>query len=364
MTTGHWCPDCMDLTEAVRVYECDADGWVGDERRCETCNKFVSRRDEDGCESCFAEVTEVEVVTDHDGTVIRLEDYEPNGKSLAERRKAELEKNKRNHAKKTKAALDNLLAEATEATWGEISVGQQVIAKDWKGNLDAAKTATVLSINVAGENSVAPVVPGSLIVLTEHYGLRLEAHSADEVVMIKSAASELVSVESADQRFIIEQADDTHGTGVKFISANVGLAATEQRNIYMGEISGKNSQHSGFQTTIAAFFQPEEARAFARVARETAIELRSRILVDETGNVDVVLTEEDDIISHVPTRYTTFRIGKDDFMGGDGVRVLTATSGRSTQSFAVLSPNVIDGIAKAADLIAVKLATLIDSKEK
>lgn len=364
MTTGHWCPDCMDLTEAVRVYECDADGWVGPERRCETCNKFVSSRDEDGCENCFAEVQEVEVVTDHDGTLIKLEDYQPNGKSLAERRKTEIEKSKKDSAKKAKAALESLLSETTEMTWGEISVGQQVIAKDWKGNLDTAKTAKVLSINVAGDGSIAPVVPGSLIVLTEHYGLRLAAHSADEVVLIKTAESTPVTMESADQRFIVEQGDDTHGTGVKFISANVGLAATDQRNIYMGEISGKNSEYSGFQTTIAAFFQPEEARAFARVARETATDLRSRILVDETDEVDVVLTEDDDIMSHVPTRYATFRIGKDDFMGGDGVRVLTATSGRSTQSFAVLSPNVLDGIAKAADLIADKLSTLIDSEEK
>jgi hypothetical protein len=355
----------MDLTEAVRVYECDADGWVGTERRCETCNKFVSRRDEDGCENCFAEVQEIEVVTDHDGTLIRAEDYEPNGKSLAERQKAELEKSKKDSAKKAKAALESLLSETTETTWGEISVGQQVIAKDWKGNLDAAKTATVLSITVTGENSVAPVAPGSLIVLTEHYGLRLAAHSAEEVVLIKNVESAPVAMEPADQRFIVEQGDDTHGTGVKFISANVGLAATDQQNVYMGEISGKNSERSGFQTTIAAFFQPEEARAFARVARETATELRSRILVDETGEVDVTLTEDDnDIMSHVPTRYATFRIGKDDMMGGDGVRVMTATSGRSTQSFAVLSPNVLDSIAKAADMIADKLATLIDSKEK
>jgi hypothetical protein len=355
----------MDLTEAVRVYECDADGWVGTERRCETCNKFVSSRDEDGCESCFAEVEEVEVVTDHDGTVIRAEDYEPNGKSLAERQKAEFEKAKKESAKKAKVALQNLLSETTETTWGEVSVGQQIVAKDWKGNLDAAKTATVLSINVTGENSVAPVIPGSLIVLTEHYGLRLAANSADEVVLIKNVETAPVAVESADQRFIVEQGDDTHGTGVKFISANVGLAATDQRNVYIGEISGKNSEHSGFQTTIAAFFQPEEARAFARVARETAADLRSRILVDETAEVDVAFTEDDDdIISHVPTRYATFRIGKDDMMGGDGVRVLTATSGRSTQSFAVLSPNVLDGIAKAAELVADKLSILIDSKEK
>jgi hypothetical protein len=87
--------------------------------------------------------------------------------------------------------------------------------------------------------------------------------------------------------------------------------------------------------------------------------------VDETAEVDVAFTEDDDdIISHVPTRYVTFRIGKDDMMGGDGVRVLTATSGRSTQSFAVLSPNVLDGIAKAAELVADKLSILIDSKEK
>lgn len=365
MATGYWCPDCMELTEPVRVYECGADGWTGDTNRCEDCSKFLSARDEDGCEECFTAVEEVEVVTDHDGTVIRAEDYEPNGKSLAVRRKEESDKASKEAAQKAKIALDNLLSELTEKAWGEISVGQKIVVKDWKGNLDSAKTATVLAVEVAGNNAVSPVTPGSLIVLTEQYGLRLSAHDPRDIAMVRASDHELVPVEAAEQRFVMEQGDDDHGSGVKFVLANVGLADTPNRNIYIGEISGKNSEHSGHQTTIAAFSHPGEARAFAQVARAAASELRSRVLLDASDELDIVLREDDsDIVSHVPTRYATFRIGKDEIMGGDGVRVTTSNSGRSTQSFSVLSANVLDGIAKAAEMIADKLSTILDSKEK
>lgn len=355
----------MELTEAVRVYECDADGWVGTERRCETCSKFVSRRDEDGCENCFAEVEEVEVVTDHDGTLIKAEDYKSNGKSLAERNKAASEKSKKDAAKKAKTALDALLSETTETTWANIAVGQRIAATDWKGNIDTFQDAKVVSIMVAGANAMAPVAPGSLIVMTDHYGPRIESHSPDDSVLIRNAAPEPTTIEPVEERFSVSLGSDTHGSsGIKFVSANVSLAATSVRNVYMGEISGKNSQHSGYETIIGSFHDPAEARAFGKAAREAAVELRKVVLVDDLEELAVELTDNDDILSHVPTRYATFLVGKDDMMGGDGVRVSTSTSVRSTQSFAVLSPNALDGIAKAADLIAEKLATLLDVKEK
>jgi len=364
MAKSYWCPDCMELTEAVRVYECDADGWVGDTSRCEYCNKFVSRRDDDGCESCFAEVEEVEVVTDHDGNLIREVDYEPNSKSLAERRKIEFEKQNKKTAKKSQDALTKLLTETVETTWSEVSVGQKIIAKDWKGNLDTLRDATVLSVIVAGENSASPVLPGSLIVLVEQYGLLIEVHSPEETVLVRADETKLVTVAPVEDRFVLKNGDDAHSSGVKFVSANVSLAATAERNVYMGEIMGKNSASTAHQTLIGAFFEPKEARAFARVARATAAELRSRILVDEIEEATLELTNDDDIMSHAPTRYVTFLIGADEMLGEEGVQVSTGTSNRSMQSFTVMSPNVLDSISRAADLIADKLTELIDLKEK
>lgn len=354
----------MELTESVSVYECQSDGWLGTERRCETCSKFVSRREDDGCENCFAVVEEVEVVTDHDGTIIRAEDFKPNGKSLAERTKAAVAKGKRDAAKKAQVELDTLLSETTETTWSNISVGQRIVGKNWKGEIDTMMDAKVVSIIVAGQNCVAPVVPGSMIVLTEHYGPRIEVHAPEETVLIKTAESGLAAIEPVEDRFKVQVGDDTHGSGVKYVLANVSLGATSGRDVYMGEISGKNSLNSGFQTIIGAFFDPTEARTFAQTTRKAAAELRSRLTVEDTEEVVVELTEEDDILSHIPTRYATFVVGADESFGGEGVRVYTGSSGRSTQSFAVMSPSVLDGIAKAADLIADKLTILIDLKEK
>lgn len=364
MATGYWCPDCMELTESIPVYECSADGWEGTERRCETCNKFVSRREDDGCENCFSVVEEVEVVTDHDGALIKAEDFRPNGKSLAERTKAAEAKSKRDAAKKAKSALDALLSATQETTWSSISVGQKIVAKNWKGEIDTMMDAKVLSIMVAGDNCVAPVVPGSLIVLTDHYGLRVEAHTLDEQVLVKASDSGLAVIEPAEDRFVVQSGSDTHGSSVKYVSANVSLAPTAGRDVYMGEISGKNALNSGYQTMVGAFFEPHEARAFAATARKAAAELRTLLTVDDTEVVSVELTEVDDIMSHNPTRYATFVVGSDESMGGVGARIYTGNNSRTTQSYSVASPSVLDGIAKAADMIADKLAALIDLKEK
>jgi hypothetical protein len=136
----------------------------------------------------------------------------------------------------------------------------------------------------------------------------------------------------------------------------------EDRNVYIGEITGKNSEYSSYRNIVGAFFEPDEARAFAAAAREAATELRTRVLVDETDTQDVKLTESEDITSHAPTRYATFLVGTDDMLGGEGVCVSTGASDRTSQSFTVLSPSVLEAIATAADLIADKLAVLIDPR--
>ena len=360
MATGYWCPDCLEITDPVRVYECDTDGYVGEERRCETCNRFCSRRDEDGCESCFAEVEKVEVVTDHDGAIIRAEDYQPNGKALAVRLKDQFEASRKAAAKKAKTQLDALLSQTIETTWSEITVGQQIVAKDWKGNIDTGKGAKILSITTAGDNAVAPVVPGSLIVVVEHYGVRIETHSGDETVLIKADAPAPAPAEPAQDRFILRHGSDTHGSGLKLVYATVGLAATEGRNVYVGEITGRNSEYSSFRTIVGAFCEPDEAKAFASAARAAAADLRDRVLVDESPEQVVELETSDDISSHAPIRYATFLVGTDDMLGGQGVRIYTGSHERTMQSFSVLSPSVLEALASAADLIAAKLTSLID----
>lgn len=361
MATGYWCPDCMELTDPVRVYECDVDGWVGEERQCETCKRFASRRDVDGCESCYAEVEEVEVVTDHDGALIRAEDYRPDGKAFAVRLMEEYAKHSKAAKKKAQAELDDLLSHTSETTWGNVRVGQHVVARDWSGNIDTGKAATVLSVTRTGDNCVAPLVPGSLIVLVQHYGVRVEVHSADETVLIKSNGPAPEAPQPPQERFVVSHGNDSYGSGLKLIYASVGPAPVEDRNVYIGEITGKNSEYSSYRTIVGAFFEPDEARAFAAAAREAAAELRTRVLVDE-ADLRVELTAAEDITSHAPTRYATFLVGTDDMLGGEGVRVSVGASERASQSFAVLSPSVLEAIATAADLIADKLDALIDPK--
>lgn len=352
----------MELTEAVPVYECGVDGYVGEERRCESCNRFVSRRDEDGCASCYAPVGEVETVIDHDGTEIRLDDYVSNGKSLAERRQDERKSHEEESKKREKEKLKSVMSETTEVRWADVSVGQRIITTDWKGNLDTGREATVLSIMVAGDKCVAPLVPGSLTVLLEHYGPRVEVHSPDETVLVKKGVAD-TSFLPAKERFIVTAGDDMHGSGVKLLSVEFGLAATTKGSVYMGEINGKNSPYSGSRTIIAAFIDPREAKVFAYTARAAAARLRGSLLVQDMEEIAVDVQDTSFLTSHVPTRYTNFIVGMDESIGTHGVRVTNGTSERSTQSFSVVAPSVLDGIARSADMIADKLTELYDLKE-
>lgn len=358
-TTGYWCPDCEVVTEPVRIYECDTDGWTGTESQCAECKKFVSSRG-DGCEDCFAELVETDVVVDHDGTVIRWSDYEPNGKSLADRRKqsaaSQAKKADADHEKKVKA----FLAQSHEKQWSEVKVGDHIVVKDWKGKLDLTRDATVVSLTTVGSECDSRLTPGSFVAVLEQYGLRVKAFLPTDVALMRNDATPAVTP-TAEERFILRHGSDTHGSSIKLISSGIGLSTFSDEPVYLGEIIGSTSKYSSAQTAIAAFAQPEEAVAFAKTARAAAEELRQMRLFD-SAEVEVSSIEDFVPIAHAPVRYACFTVGADDFTQEFGVSVRVGGNPVSGHTFCVSDAAVLDAIAKAAEDISHGLAGLLGVK--
>lgn len=77
--TAYHCPSCENIYgshDLAALYECSRCGTVTTESRCPDCNIFAARIG-DGCEACETECEEIDAVTDHDGTLIRASEWDP-----------------------------------------------------------------------------------------------------------------------------------------------------------------------------------------------------------------------------------------------------------------------------------------------
>jgi predicted RNA-binding Zn-ribbon protein involved in translation (DUF1610 family) len=357
----HWCPDCETIVHLAPVYECGNCGQDSLERRCEDCRKFCARREEDGCETCMAECEPVEVVTDHDGELIRAEDYVADGPSLAVRNAAAEAAYKAERAATAKKETEKAYAGAVAKPWSEVKVGDEILSFTRDGSLDTILGNTaVLSVQTVGPHPLDPsFTPGQVIVHTaRHSSIALQVHNPDEIVHV-SAKPEARDAEPApSDRYTVGTVDHASGGNLKYISADMTIDSMRDSGAIVGVIVGKNTLNSGSTTGVATFADPVEAESFA-VAARVAADLLAEVSTED-ADVPLSLGESEHVFTSGTTRYVSFRRGIDDFMEKQIMQVRTGSSPRGSMGFSIENPAVLRNIAEAADWVALQLRTALD----
>lgn len=127
-----WCAACeravMD-EEQIAVYECTRCSTTTDERRCPDCNIFTARADYSvGCPDCFGELDhDIEIVTDHDGSLILAADFDADGPSNAQRAATIAEQRKTAAAEQL--ATTTRLVDARDLVVGDVLHGPYSITQ-------------------------------------------------------------------------------------------------------------------------------------------------------------------------------------------------------------------------------------------
>lgn len=360
-TAAHWCPQCEDIVYLAAVYECGNCSTESLERRCEDCHKFCSRREEDGCENCMAECEEVEVVTDHDGTLIRAEDYEANGPSLAERNAAEEAAHKVERAATAKKKTEQAYAGATATPWNQVKVGDKVIVFNRDGSLDSMMgNQTILSLqHVGADHADSRLEAGQIIAHTHRFGVSLELHNPTDTAYVVNDPEAREAEPPAAERYTVGTVDFASGGSTKVINADMGVDSHNGTFVPVGVIVGRSSITSGGYTGIASFTDPVEADAFAAAARAAAA------MLSESGAEDqgfpLILDANEHTFPSSPTRYVGFALGMDDFNEKKIIEVRTGNDKRGGMTFSVHYPTVLLNIAAAADHVAAQLRKALGS---
>jgi hypothetical protein len=360
-TAPHWCPDCEELVSLVAVYECTNCSTESMERRCEDCHKFCSRRDEDGCENCMAECEEVEVVTDHDGTLIRATDYVPEGPSLADRNAAAEAAHKVEQAATAKKQTEQAYAGATAKPWSEVKVGDEVLAFNRDGSLDSMMgNQTIISLQTVGtDHADKRLETGQIIAHTFRFGVALELHNPTDTAYVANDPKDRETEPPAQERYTVGTIDFASGGSTKIINADMGVDSHNGTFVPVGVIVGRASVSSGGYTGIGSFTDPAEADAFATAARAAAAMLSDSGAEDE--DFPLILDANEHTFPSSPTRYVGFALGMDDFNEKKIIEVRTGNAKRGGMTFSVHYPSVLLNIAAAADHIAAGLRKALGS---
>jgi len=357
----HWCSDCEEIVHLVPVYECGTCSDISLERRCENCRKFMGRRDEDGCENCMAECQPVEVVTDHDGTIIRAEDYVADGPSLAERRTVAEAEHKAQRAAAEKQKSEQAYAGATATPWSAVKVGDEILAFTREGDVDTLMgNQTIFSLQTVGPNPAADnLAPGQIIATLFRYGPTLEIHNADDTAYVVNDPERTTPEPPATERFTVGTTNYASGGAVKYISADMGADHHSGSFAPVGIITGRSSINAGSLTGIATFADPAEAEAFAAAARTAAANLVATGIQDEEFPLE--LDAQKHSFPDAPARYVSFKLGMDDFNEKQIMEVSTGNTRRPSMVFSVHAPSVLLNIAAAADHVAAGLRKALDA---
>lgn len=359
--TGYWCEQESEVVEPVPVYECATCGERSDERRCSSCNLFKPREGS-GCPECFEEVEEVDLVVDHDGTTIRVEDFDADGASFAVR---EAERNAELLAAREASraeAREAALAASTPVPWSEIRPGDRIVNPE-ASHLGPSDLITVLDVLVTGDAATG-IAAGTVVTVTDRYSVSVSTHSGDEIVQRSTLpAPTNLDVATPAERVRVEDAPDLwSGSGVRAITLRLGKGDDFTMGCVPAAcIYGSSSSSSGALSALAVLIDAETARAFASAARQASEHL------DINGGrrpeqQDVVLSVEEDtsMFSNL-TRWVTFRRGDDT--GDKLVQILTEQKkGRGAHSATVTDRVAMLTIADAADQAAQWLDEQTDAR--
>ena len=278
-----YCEECEDFTSLVRIYECNNCGTADDERRCDQCNKFKGRREDDGCENCFSEkVSLVDTVIDHDGVMIRLEDYAPDGEAYSARQKAYQAEVEAKIKAREDEESSKLRAGAERKTWADVRPGNQVLRPGTRGSeIDTLRNGNVLNIVVVGENHPEELEAGTVLATVEHYGVSTEPHDPSEEVWVVREPEEPFTVADASERYRVSVVEDeVHSTPTNLLVMRFGFSHSRIGVVPVGSIMGRSSEYSNMYTNVCAFTDPREARAYA-----DAVELAAQKLKSMEGSV-------------------------------------------------------------------------------
>lgn len=178
------CGGLCDTSEGDLLYECGTCNGVSSERRCDQCNLFKARSEEVGCPDCGEPLNTdpVECVVDHDGALIRFEDYDPEGAPLEERSaqaRAAAEAAREAEAAEAAAERKGL---ATPVRAADVEVGQVLIDPSDTGRFPSEPT--VLAVREVDTPD------GPIVVLTvDDFGFRTVVRRAGDTLHFKAGAT-------------------------------------------------------------------------------------------------------------------------------------------------------------------------------
>lgn len=366
--TGHWCNDCQELVETTPVYECSRCSEASDERRCADCNIFTARREEDGCENCFAEVEEVQVVTDHDGTLIRAEDYDPNGEAREVRNAKASAAAAAKRAAKEQARANALIAGSTVATWADVRPGMSLAVRDHKGNIDTEQNAAILSLTTAGTGCAAPLKPGDIVAVVQHYGQRVAKHSpTEEAIILGPADPEDLEADLSERITVGAAPRSVDGSPNYIIDAGMGFESNNGSRLLAGYIRVRSTPYSNMSTPLGTFIEPAEALAFATAARKAAETLTVPDTTSDPESDDYYqYTFADSAnfpVAYQLTRYARFSTGPVQFGSGNGVVIRVGTSEHGGMTVLITDQRTMLAAAQAAETIAGRLTAALGLQE-
>lgn len=305
--TAEWCASCDEITEAVPVYECGSCGAASDERRCPDCNKFAARREEDGCETCFDPTTTIDIVTDHDGTLIRAEDYQPDGESLATRRAVEQAQAAAAHARRREENRAALINAGRTTTWANVTVGDTTIP-------DPDDQFAVLF----GPRRIRHISHGPngrlLIVLGRENGADnfLHAHQDDQVTL--GPASTEPTTPYGQYTLLPTRENMVTGSPMRTIEITTGHSSRGQDQPDVPVLVIRTSR-GNTSVLLGCWFDPAVAAAALDALQETAEALAAMTghpLNPDAGAAHVTVTEAT-WVHQEPTPAMTVQVGHDEW---------------------------------------------------
>ena len=324
-----WCADCEQITDPIRVYECSTCGEVDDDRRCTQCNRFKARREEDGCETCYAEVHEIETVIDHDGTVIPADQYDPDGQSLADRETATRVAADAEARHRREAWRNEILSKSHETTWSQVQIGDAVLTDEALNDRYGGGRLPVV-------RAITPA-QGHLVITTQDYSIGyLTVAPSDPVRVSTDTASNSHADRCPFGRFILEDEDlGTVSSPAHTITVQVGHSTRNadqpQTPVILLRLHGNNISY-----VLGYWHDPVIAAAALDVLDEAAARLAKHlgVTLDPGCGVEKVTVTEKAWLYEQALSQVGVRVGFDDAQPKHRGLVAFSLNGRHSASFA------------------------------
>lgn len=350
---GLWCESCSAETEpgtGVRLYECTSCGETSPERRCESCNKFKSRADDEACAECEQPLVETSLTTDHDGTTILFDDFDASSdEPFADRLARQQEESRTRAAAEAARKQQSLDAASRPTTWGKVTPGTVVLlgpTADWDDGVRIVRYTR----SVRDEDGASRVV-----VCLANFGSRVHIFDAEEPVMESTLAPRDLSsdslsdedIDGADQPVVgLARVPDgpmrASSSPSGYVGVDFGYATRDGGLLPTLSLSLTTSRNGGLVMRVGCWNDPDlaaadldvleqAARDYANTlagAAETTTDARSSHAHDEAATVTdrLSVTDEGGWLHAEPFTPGAIQIGEDNWHSGKGPLLNIRTS--------------------------------------